>query len=280
MPKKKIFIKKMNFLLEAFRNELSGDEFYTKYGDIQKELSNYDFSNMIVYCNCDKPDSSNFVKYFKNNFTALGIRKLMATFNGTKPFLYEFDGISEKNTSIASGRFQDNIDLVKQCDIVVTNPPFSNGQALEMINLLIPSGKKFIIVAPFSLCGRKIIIDYIKEGLLFIGNNNIRRFDAEDGKTISSPTCWWTNIPVNHEPILLTAKYNKQNYPMYDNFNAIECSNYKLIPSDYKGNIGVPITFLSKFNQKQFEILGILYHPTIKGKNIMSRIIIKLKTHI
>lgn len=265
----------MSLLLEAFRNALSGDEFYTKYSDIQKELSNYDFSNMVVYCNCDKPDSSNFVKYFKDNFTTLGIRKLMATFNDPEPFLYEFDGANEKKTSIASGRFQDNIDLIKKCDVVATNPPFSNGQALEMINLLIPSGKKFIIVAPFSLCGRKTIIEYVKNGLLFVGNSNIRRFDAENGGTISSPTCWWTNIPVIHEPITLTAKYNEQNYPTYDNFNAIECSNSKLIPSDYSGYIGVPITFLPKLNQQQFQIIGVLYHPVINGQNIMSRLIIK-----
>lgn len=114
----------MSLLLEAFRNALSGDEFYTKYSDIQKELSNYDFSNMIVYCNCDKPDSSNFVKFFKDNFSVLGLKKLMATFSGTEPFLYEFDGIKDKKTEIASGRFQDNIELIRQCDIIATNPPF------------------------------------------------------------------------------------------------------------------------------------------------------------
>lgn len=267
----------MNFLLEAFRNAMSGDEFYTRYSDIQKELSNYNFSNMAVYCNCDKPDSSNFVKYFKDNFSSLGIKKLLATFNGSEPFLYEFDGIREKKTPLQSGRFQDNTNIINSCDIVVTNPPFSNGQALEMINLLISSGKKFIIVAPLSLCARKSIIDYIKNDSLYIGYTRIGDFESENGDILSSPACWCTNIPVNHEPITLTVRYNEQEYPKYDNFDAIECSNYKLIPSDYSGYIGVPITFLSKINQQQFEIIGILYHPIINGRKIMSRIIIKLK---
>ena len=144
-----------------------------------------------------------------------------------------------------------------------------------MINLLIPSGKKFIIVAPFSLCGRKTIINYVKNGLLFIGHTNIGKFDSENGNTVSSPTCWWTNIPVHHEPLVLTATYNEKNYPTYDNFDAIECSNSKLIPSNYSGNIGVPITFLPKLNQQQFKIIGLLYHPVINGQNIMSRLIIK-----
>lgn len=229
---------------------------------------------MVVYCNCDNPESSKFVAYFRDNFEATGIRKLMATFNGSTPFLYEFDGINERKTPISSGLFQDNLALIKKCDVVITNPPFSGGLPVKLIQMLIENGKKFIIVAPLSLIQKKAIFEYVKTGQLSVGNNTLRHFDTPSGSSEKITAVWWTNMQVNKEKLSLTKKYDDRLYPRYDNLNAID-SRTNDIPGDYPGYIGVPISFIFRFNPSQFELVGVLNHPKINGKGLMSRIIIR-----
>jgi len=267
----------MNFLKEAFNNANSGDEFYTRYNDIAKELGNYNFSGMIVYCNCDNPDSSNFVKFFKDNFQNLGIKCLLATFNSSEPLLYRYDGINVTTKPIPSGRFQDNKTILNMCDIVVTNPPFSNGMAIELIRTVIGARKRFIIVGSITLGLKKGMIDLLSSGELKCGYNTIRNFDTPTGEGGKITTFWWTNMPVNKSPIPLTAKYDERLYPQYDNYDAINCDKVINIPADYNGKIGVPVSFLSSFSPEQFSILGVLNSPMINGKKIMSRLIINTK---
>ena len=260
---------------EAFNYANGGNEFYTRMRDVEKELSHYNFSNMIVYCNCDNPTRSNFYKYFKTNFKKLGLRKLLITYISQIPILLEFDGINERKTPIGSGRFQDNEDIIKMCDIVVTNPPFSNGMVISLMDLIIGMGKKFIIVGPISIITRKKVFDYVKSGFVRIGHTSINSFEREDGTISNSATCWWTNMNVD-KPILSTnAYYNEEMYPKYDNCDAIDCGESKLIPMDYNGVMGVPIRFITIYNPKQFKLVGILNHPRINGKNIMSRLLIQ-----
>ena len=229
---------------------------------------------MVVYCNCDNPESSKFVAYFRDNFESSGIRKLMATFNGSTPFLYEYDGVNERKTPISSGLFQDNLSLIRKCDIVITNPPFSGGLPVKLIQMLIENGKKFIIVAPISLIQKKVIFEYVKTGQLSVGNNTLRRFDTPSGPSEKITAVWWTNMQVNKEKLSLTKKYDERLYPKYDNFDAVD-SRTNDIPGDYPGYIGVPISFIFRFNPSQFELIGILNHPKINGKGLMSRIIIR-----
>jgi len=266
----------MNFLLEAFNKINRGDEFYTRYNDIAKELCNYNLSSMIVYCNCDSPDSSNFVKYFKNNFSQLGLKELLATFNTSEPILYRYNGVEAKTYKITSGRFQDNYDIISMCDIVVTNPPFSNGMAIEMLNTLLKSGKKFIIVVPLTIVLKKDIINYFNNGQLKTGYTNIGRFDSPEGNTIKSSTIWVTNMDVNKSNMFGT-KYDERNYFKYDNFDAIDCSKSSMIPTDYDGYIGVPISFITKFNPNEYNIKGVLNEPYINGKKLYARLIIRKK---
>lgn len=265
----------MSALNEIFNYSNRGDEFYTRYSDISKELSNYDLSNMVVYCNCDNPKRSNFYKYFKENFEAKGIKKLIATSNDRIPYLYEYDGVNEKKLPINSGRFQQNSNIINMCDILVTNPPFSSGMALELINMIMNAGKKFIIVAPLSLITRKTIFNYVNKGLLSIGYTSINSFETVDESKLNSSTCWWTNLKVDKPFMPLTSNYDENIYPKYDNYDAIDCSKTKMIPSGYNGIIGVPIRFITKYNPKQFRLIGILNHPRINGRNIMSRILIQ-----
>ena len=267
----------MNFLLEAFNNAHGGDEFYTRYDDIKKELANYDFSGMVVYCNCDNPQSSSFVKYFRDNFDSTGIKCLLATFYSNEPILYRYDGVKETTKPIKSGSFLDNGKVMDLCDIVVTNPPFSEGLPSKLVNMVISKGKKYLIIAPIQLCIRKGMLELVNNGDLKCGYNQVGRFDRPDGSIGKVTTYWWTNMPVEKPDLNLTARYDERLYPKYDNYDAIECSKFANIPKDYDGKIGVPISFIRVFNPNQFTIHGVLQTPKLNGKNMYTRFIISKK---
>ena len=154
---------------EVFNFANNGDEFYTRMSDIAKEIPNYDWSNMTVYCNCDDPMQSNFYKYFKGNFKSLGLKRLLATYYSDNPQMFVYDGVSEKSYPINSGRFQDNSDIIDICDSVVTNPPFSSGMVVELIDMLMSSGKKFLFVGPLNIITKKKIFGYVNSGALRVG---------------------------------------------------------------------------------------------------------------
>lgn len=262
-------------ILEVFNFANNGDEFYTRMSDIAKEIPNYDWSNMTVYCNCDDPMQSNFYKYFKGNFKSLGLKRLLATYYSDNPQMFVYDGVSEKSYPINSGRFQDNSDIIDICDAVVTNPPFSSGMVVELIDMLMSSGKKFLFVGPLNIITKKKIFGYVNSGALRVGYSSINTYGREDGTKSNSPTCWWTNFDVEKPFISMNSTYDENMYPKYDNCNAIDCSKTEMIPNGYDGMIGVPVRFITKYNPKQFSLVGILNHPRINGKNMMSRIIIQ-----
>ncbi len=268
------------FLSEAFNNAMRGDEFYTRYSGIAKEIGKYNLAGMVVYCNCDNPETSQFVRYFKDNFDASGIKGFMATFNGPNPFLYEYDGVNEKKTPISSGLFQDNIGLLKRCDIVVTNPPFSSAMALKLIQLLIENNKKFIVVGPLSLMGRTTIFNYVNNGQLDV-DGRISGFDRPNGLDASNQTAyWWTNMKFNKPHFSPKSRYDKALYPKYDNCDAINVDKVGLIPCDYNGYMGVPWNFITIYDPNQFELVKLLHHPKVNGTGLNGRIIIKRKGYI
>ena len=137
------------------------DEFYTRYEDIEKELKNYlnCFKNKVVYCNCDDYRVSNFVKYFVDNFKLLGLKKLVATCYidqqidllsciTPEPALYfEFDGVNKVSKPLNSDgdfRSEECLNILKQCDIVVTNPPFS--LCKDFVDVVMNNNKQFLII--------------------------------------------------------------------------------------------------------------------------------------
>jgi hypothetical protein len=303
------------------------DEFYTQLSDIEKELRHYKehFKNKVVFCNCDDPWVSNFFHYLSYNFEKLGLKKLITTCyksqnadlfseNKSEKAIYlEYTG--DKNGDNIPNpeeigikhlkgdgdfRSKECIELLKQSDIVVTNPPFSLFR--EYVAQLVEYNKKFIIIGSFNSITYKEIFKLIKDNKLWLGYgfsggnayfktphskefaNGV--YNEETGLVKFRNVTWFTNLDYKerHEELILYKKYNEKDYPKYDNYDAINVDKTKDIPMDYKGVIGVPITFMDKYNPEQFEILGNEYDLNIekgrgyvKGKRMYGRIFIKNK---
>lgn len=255
------------------------DEFYTRLTDIEKELGYYKnhFENKVVFCNCDDPKESNFFKYFALNFKFLGLKKLISTHynKGNKSYKLEVvedinnDGIINLDDAVKTDlkgdgdfRSEECIDILKEADIIVTNPPFSLFR--EYVAQLIEYKKSFIVIGSENSISYKEIFPLIKENQIWIGNTRPKEFVQPDG-TIKKfgNICWYTNLDIakRHEDIILykTYKDNERDYPRYDNYKAIEISKVKEIPLDYDGIMGIPITFIDKYNPAQFQIIGCDY---------------------
>lgn len=243
------------------------DEFYTQISDIEKELKHYKkhFENKIVFCNCDDPEWSNFWKYFSMNFDHLHLKKLIATHYEEKKQSYKLEmfrdeaGVhTEIKTLEQNGDFRspESIELLKESDIVVTNPPFSLFR--EYVAQLMEYKKKFIIIGNKNAITYKEFFPLIKENKVWIGYNNVKEFKKPDGTIQKFGNIgWYTNLDISkiHEGVTLYKKYNATDYPKYDNYDAINIDKVNEIPEDYDGAMGVPITFLDKYNPEQFEII-------------------------
>ena len=317
------------------------DEFYTQFGDIQREIEAYleynpdVFRGKVVYCNCDDPYESNFFRYFVLNFNKLGLKRLITTsynpspiantqlelFGDDKPLkkpkgrpkatanrfiineAHDIDGDGEFNLKDVAKQLKANkqnewtplegdgdfrsdecIDMLKQSDIVVTNPPFSLFR--EYVKQLVDYNRMFVIIGSMNAITYKEIFPLIKNNKLWLGNGfhagnayfftpNTREFasgvfDAKTGLVKFRNVCWFTNLDHGrrHQPLpLMTMEENlkfskhknikgKKKYDEYDNYDAIEVPFTDAIPSDYDGVMGVPISFLDKYNPEQFRILG------------------------
>ena len=209
---------------------------------------------------------------------------------------------NEKNVlSILKGNgsfdSSESIELLKEADIVVTNPPFSLFR--EFLSLLDKHGKQFIIIGNTNALTYKETFKMFQEDKIRTGytNFNVGMFfqvpdtyekfhHVENGRKVArvSTSCWFTNLPVakHNEDLILYKHYTPEEYPTYDNYDAINVNTYTDIPCDYDGAIGVPITFLDKYNPNQFEIVKFRKGNddkdlSINGKCPYFRIIIKKK---
>ena len=238
------------------------DEFYTLYSDVAKELAHYQqhFKGKIVYCNCDNPEWSAFWRYFHINFSAMGLKKLVATYKGTPTYKMEYTGGVGLRTPLKDDgdfRSQECLDILKAADIVVTNPPFSLFR--EYVAQLMEYGKKFIIIGSKNAITYKDFFPLLKDNKVWIGYNNVNDFQQPDGSFKKFGNIgWFTNLGIKkrHEKIVLRKIYTPEEYPTYDNYEAINVNKTVEIPSDYDGVMGVPISFLDKYNPEQFEIVG------------------------
>ena len=246
------------------------DEFYTQLSDVSKELMHYKehFKDKVVFCNCDDPSWSAFWKYFHLNFSHLGLKKLISThYDREKPtYKMEYEGGNDNDVEVGTitplegnGDFRNAecIELLKQADIVVTNPPFS--LAREYIACLREYQKKFLIIGDMNWITYKEVFPLLKDNHIWLGNCAVKEFVQPDG-TIKKfgNKLWFTNLDhkKRHEKLILWKNYTPEEFPTYDNYDAINVDKVSDIPCDYDGVMGVPITFLDKYNPEQFEIVG------------------------
>lgn len=286
-------------LTDAKKNK--NDEFYTQSADIEKELAHYKehFAGKTVLCNCDDPRVSNFFKFFALKFDEFKLKRLITTCyknqdvdlfsqnNCEKAVWIDYRGnpADKTNTDFSTievknldgdGDFRsaECVELLKQADIVVTNPPFSLFR--EYVAQLVEYDKKFIIIGNKNAITYKEIFPLIKEnklwtgyrgfsgGMWFVSDYEGKTEKVIDGqKLINVPSIWFTNLDIKkrHEELVLYKHYTPEEYPKYDNYDAINVDKVSDIPCDYfpsencSGNMGVPITFLDKYNPEQFEIV-------------------------
>ncbi len=277
------------------------DEFYTQLCDIERELAHYKhhFKDKTVLCNCDDPRVSNFFKYFTLNFEHLGLKRVIATcyksqdvdlfsMNTCEQAVYQiYEGDRDGNNlpdpneievrplrGDGDFRSAECIELLKQADIVVTNPPFSLFR--EYVAQLVKYDKKFVIIGHQNAITYKEIFPLIRDNKLWLGygfKGGAGHFyskyedvatagDHREGMIRVSGVTWFTNLDIQkkHETLILYKKYTPEEYPTYDNYDAINVNKTSDIPCDYEGVMGVPITFLDKYNPDQFEIVDINPH--------------------
>lgn len=201
-------------------------------------------------------------------------------------------------------RSDECVNLLKRADVVITNPPFSLFK--EFLAQIVKFDKEFIIIGNTNALTYKEVFKLFQKDKIRTGytNFNVGMFfevpdtfdkyhhiDKNTGRKIArvSTSCWFTNLEVmkHKEIITLYKKYSSEEYPKYDNYDAINVNKYTEIPYDYNEIMGVPITFLDKFNPNQFEILGQMAttkvddynfgYPYINGKKIYARVLIKRK---
>ena len=291
--------KSLNRSLHAAK-KARADEFYTQLPDIERELKHYreHFRGKVVYCNCDDPRVSNFFHYFSYNFEKLGLKRLITTsYRSQQADLFSQNDAEQaiwleyNGDTNGSGvpdpeeigikplqkdgdfRSPESIDLLKQSDVVVTNPPFSLFR--EYVAQLMEHEKKFVVIGPWNAITYKEIFPLIRNNRLWLGygfqagnayfatpnpaDYAAGVYNPETGLVKFRNVTWWTNLDVSkrHEKLVLYKTFKPADYPAYDNYEGIEVAKVADIPSDYEGVMGVPITFLDRYNPEQFEILGI-----------------------
>lgn len=283
--------------------EAKKDEFYTQLDDINNELKHdrEHFRGKTVLCNCDDPRISNFFTYFAYNFEFLGLKKLITTcyknqnvdlFSQNQSeqavyLIYEGDkngnhtpDANEIGVMPLKGdgdfRSKECIELLKEADIVVTNPPFSLFR--EYVAQLMEYDKEFLIIGNQNALLYKEIFPLIRDNKMWLGasiHSGDRKFWVPEDYELKAAGCgidatgrkfirvkgvrWFTNLDYKerHEDLILYKNYTPDLYPKYENYDAINVNKTEDIPCDYEGIMGVPITFMDKYNPDQFEIIGL-----------------------
>lgn len=279
-------------LKEAKKNK--NDEFYTRLEDIENEISMHSdykkhFKNKVVLCNCDDPEFSNFWIFFKNQFRNFKLKKLITTHYepGGQSYKLEWSGetlpdgttVNVIKTPLKGDgdfRSEECIELLKEADIVVTNPMFSLFR--EYVAQLMEYNKKFVIIGNINAVTYKEFFPLIKENKVWAGYsfNKTMDFIMPDSYELKGKgyvdekgrkhgfvpgVAWYTNLQIDKRteelPLNCNYKGNEDRYPHYDNYDAINVDKVKDIPKDYMGVMGVPITFLDSYCPEQFEIVGL-----------------------
>ena len=297
-------ISYQNLIKKAQKSD--NDEFYTRFEDVEKELSMYNKSiwkNKTVFCNCDDAvddDSKNtsaFALYFLQNFVSLELKKLICThyadtqldlFNqGSRGYVFTKYGYREIDFNKEyprgyNGSFDDPLSLQilkEEADIVCTNPPFS--RAIDYWKTIIESGKKFIIISNVTNVITQAFTPYFAEKKVWAGFNEISWFLTPKKQLTRAAGYWYTNIPIKNRPKhkllkIIPLKEIPDKYKKYDDTKTLLVDN-SYIPSDYKKAFAVSSrSILNGLLEKGFKIIqNTQYIPYIKGKAVFARVLVK-----
>ena len=249
--------------------EAKNDEFYTQLNDVSEELRHYKehFKDKIIFCNCDDPTWSAFWRYFHLNFEHLGLKKLISTHYDREKPTYKMEYTGGNDNDIEAGvktplegngdfRNQECIDLLKEADIVVTNPPFSIARE-DFIPQLFEYKKKFLIIGDLNWVTYKIIFPLLKNNEMWMGYSAVKEFLQPDG-TIKKfgNKLWFTNLDIKkrHEKLILWKNYTSAEFPRYDNYDAINVDKVSNIPCDYCESWEVTEDEFKNFSADEWEI--------------------------
>lgn len=263
------------------------DEFYTTREMVEAELKHYPdaFRGKAVYCNCDSEESA-FWKVFRDGFWAMGLKSLTATHwapGAETSVCSTYDGWQVVRREIpGDGDFRSDAcrELLGEADVVVTNPPFSLFR--EYVGTLVQSGVDFLVVGNLNAVSYREIFPLVQSGVIRLGvsiHSGDRLFYVADDYDLKAAGCgvdeqgrryirvkgvrWFTNMaPIDGRGELeLTCLYrgHEDEYPRYDNCDAIEVNRTARIPGDYDGLMGVPISFMDRYCPEQFELVRFRY---------------------
>jgi hypothetical protein len=280
----------------------NNDEFYTRYEDVEKELSMYDkkiWGNKTVFCNCDDAVDNNdkntsaFALYFLQNFKELELKKLICThfcgavdlFNqGAKGYVFTKDGFTElkEYPKNYTGSFDDPLSLKilnEETDIVCTNPPFS--RAIDYWKITIESGKTFIIISNITNVINTAYIPYFKENKVWAGYNRIDYFLNPKKQLVEASGHWYTNITIKDRPKykqlkIMPLKDIPEKYKKYDDSKMLIVDNC-YIPSDYKNPFAISTRpILNGLLEKGYNIVqDKRYTPYVDGKECFARVLVQ-----
>lgn len=284
--------------------------FFTSRSTVENELRYYmdKFKDKIVLCNCNDDENSEFFRYFQRLFEVLGLKKLIGTHfeseKGKPSYKLELyketnnDGkvtwkdkviktpiYGDEKYTAGDFRSKDCIEILKEADIVVTNPPFAFFR--EFLAQLVKYNKKFLIIGKITFFGYKNVFPLFKDNKIWPGrslcidtwfrvpcNYDLLSFanskiDENGNKILQiNGIRWFTNLKTGFRqpPLQLVGNYySPEKYPKYDNYDAINVDKVANIPCDYPGVMGVPLTFIDKYCPEQFEIVGITDRQNSSG---------------
>lgn len=278
------------------------DEFYTRLETIKAEMEfcGHLFKNKRVVCDCNDDRESAFTRYFNQNFEKLKLKELRCVNYNKGGHCTGF--YKDRSTSYWfehpywDGSFltREHEELLKACDIICTNPPFSLWR--QYFTKIVEAKKQFLLLGNLNAVAYNNVFPLVKSNKIHLGasiHSGDVLFDVPPECSLHADTCginkdgikfinvavrWWTNLPYEwHQELILKNSYqgNEKFYPKYDNYTAIEVSKTKNIPYDYTGKMGVPVSFFDKYNKEDFEILENKSGLKLNGKNIYRRLIIK-----
>ncbi|MCL1947242.1 MAG: GIY-YIG nuclease family protein [Chitinivibrionia bacterium] len=283
--------------------KIRNDEFYTRYEDVEKEIKMYDaeiWKDKVVFCNCDDAvdteddrRTSAFSLYFIRNFKKLSLKKLICThyssavdlFNqGAKGYIFTKDGFSEFKDYPKgyNGSFDDPVSikiLNEEADIVCTNPPFS--RAIDYWNLVINSGKKFLIISAMTNPVTTSFIPYFMDNKVWAGFNRVDYFLNPKKEIVSNRAFWYTNFPIKDRPKykrlkIVPIKEIPDEYKEYDDSKTLIVDNC-YIPSDYKKPFAISIfPIFNGILEKGYKIIqDKSYVPIVNKKDKFSRLLVQ-----